>query len=333
MRIIKRKLSWIVLLVVSIVIVLEGCNRVEKKVGKQSESESESETILMAVGEETVSMEEAKTYVYFLKHQYEGSIGRVIWDYKLEGEALNDYAKEQIQNLLAQIKILKQEAAKQGIELTGDEMEEARSCALDYLSQLSKKEKEESGITQEQLTTIYSENILANKVFEISTNDVDTNISDDEVKQITIQYLMVMTKGTDKNGNVVDMTNEEKKKAKSKAKTLYEKAGDATNFLTFAESNTDAKEAETTFSRADAPKELKEEAFGLKSGEMSKLIEGESGYYIIYCVNDNDEDATVKRKEELIMERQKASFEEKFATWSSEYEIVISNTLWNEIKF
>jgi len=321
------------LLSLGIVALLAGCNKATNKVGKASDTNSESDTILMAVGEEAVSIEEAKAYVYFLKHQYEGSIGNVIWDYQLEGETLSDYAKVQIQNLLSQIKILKQEAVKQKIELTEDELEEARTDAIDYLNQLSEKEKKESGITEDLLTTIYSENILANKVFEISTNDVDTNISDDEVKQITIQYLMVMTKGTDKNGNTVAMTPEEKKKAKSKAKSLAKEAKDTTNFLTFAESNTDAKEVELTFSKADAPAELAEEAFKLSSGKMTGLIEGESGYYIIYCVNDDDEDATAKRKEELIMERQKASFEEKFAKWSSEYEIVISNTLWAEIKF
>ena len=329
----RKKRYWITLLSLCIITVLVGCNSTKSKVGKTSDTDSESETILMAVGEETVSMEEAKAYVYFLKHQYEGSTGNVIWDYKLEGQTLSDYAKEQIQNLLTQIKILKQEAKKQGIELMQDEIEEARTDAIDYMSQLSKKEKEETGLTEDILTTIYSENILANKVFEISTNDVDTNISDDEVKQITIQYLMVMTKGTDKNGNTVDMTLEEKKKAKSKAKNLWKDAQETTNFLTLAESNTDAKDAELTFSKADAPNDLKEEAFRLKSGEMSNLFEGENGYYIIYCVNDDDEDATAKRKEELIMERQKASFEDKFAKWSSDYEIVISNTLWDEINF
>lgn len=329
---IRKKQYWIVLLCIAIITLLAGCNRAKSKVGKASDSNSESDTILMAVGGETVSIEEAKAYVYFLKHQYEGNIGSVLWEYQLEGESLSAYAKEQIQNLLSQIKILKQVAKKEEIELTQDEIEEARSDAMDYMAQLTKEEKKESGLTEDLLTTIYGENILANKVFEISTNTIDTNISDEEVKQITIQYLQVMTKGTDKNGNAVDMTTEEEKKAKSKAKKLWKEAKEAANFLTFAESNTDAKEAELTFSKVEAPEDLKE-AFYLKSGEMSSLLEEESGFYIIYCVNDDDEDATAKRKEELILERQKKLFEEEFLKWSSEYEIVISNTLWEKIKF
>lgn len=329
----KRRYRIMICLGVCLMVLLTACGGNKSKVGKADGEEAEKDTVLMAVGEESISVEEAKAYVSFLKHQYEGSIGGVIWDYQLEGQALSDYAKVQIQNLLSQIKILKQVAAAQEITLTEDELEESRTDAIDYLNRLSKEEKKQSGLTEDLLTSIYSENILANKVFEISTNDVDTNISDDEAKQITVQYLMVMTKGTDKNGNTVDMTAEERKQAKAKAKDLLKQAKDATNFLTFAQSNTDAGEAELTFSRADAPSELAGQAFSLHSGQLSPLIEGQSGYYIIYCVNDDDEDATAKHKEELILKRQKESFEKKFTEWSKEYTIVISDSLWQQILF
>ncbi|MEG1458064.1 MAG: peptidyl-prolyl cis-trans isomerase [Acetivibrio sp.] len=309
-------------------VMLSGCNyKTEKK-----KEQEQKEPILMAVGEETVSLEEAGIYAYFLKHQYEDSMGKVIWDYKLEGKTFETYAKEEIQNLLIQIKILKQEAKKQEILLTEDEQEEARACGVDYLGNVSKEDKKTYGLTLESLTRIYGENILANKMFEISTNDVNTNISDDEVKQITIQYIMVMTKGMDQNNIRVNMTEEEKKKAKSKAKKLWKEAKETTDFLSLAESNTDAKDAEIAFSKKDAPEDLKETVFQLKNGELSPLIEGENGYYIVYCVNDDDEDATAQKKEELIEERQRASFEKKFAKWSGEYEIVSSTTLWNKIK-
>ena len=60
---------------------------------------------------------------------------------------------------------------------------------------------------------------------------------------------------------------------------------------------------------------------------------GKAGDYIIYCISDDDEDATARHKEELILERQMASFEEKFRTWSSNYEIIVSKTLWAEVTF
>lgn len=330
----RRKGMVFILLSLLLASSLSACKSSDKKAEDTKViEEKQKETILMAVGEEEVSMEEAKVYAYFLKHQYEKSIGDVIWSYKLDGKDFETYAKKEMQSLLTQIKITKQEAKKQGIELIEDEIEEARSYALDYLAGAEEADKEAYGLTESILTQIYGENILANKVFEISTNDVDTNISDDEVKQITIQYLMVMTKGTDLNGVLVDMNQEEKKQAKIKAKKLLKEAKEVTDFAEFARVNTDVKEVEQTFSKIDAPKGLEEISFQLKSGEFSSLAEAEDGYYIIYCVNDDNEDATAQRKEELIRERQMASFEEKFTQWSTNYGIVVSTTLWDKIKF
>lgn len=333
----KKMTGFFLVLVFMTALLLSGCRNEGKESGEKEEAQATEdtgkETVLMAVGEETVSIDEAKIYVYFLKNQYEPGIGDIIWSYKLEGKTFEEYAKGQIQNLLTELKVLKQVAAKEDISLSNDELEEARGYAVDFLQKVPKEDAQKYGITQAALTKIYSENILANKVFEITTNDVDTNIPDEDVKQITIQNLMVMTKGTDKNGIKIDMTKEEKKQAKKKAKNLLKEARETTGFLAFAESNTDAPQVEMTFSVNDAPEEIKEEAFSLKSGEMSGLINGENGYYIIYCVNDDDEDATAQRKEQLILERQMKSFEEKFESWSGEYEVVVSTTLWDEIAF
>lgn len=312
----------------------------EKKEGKkeiqeegQEEKPRTDDKVLMTIGKEVVSLEEAQVYIFFLKKQYESSIGSVIWDYTLEEETIEEFAKEQIKSLLTQVKITKQAAEKLGITLSEDELDEARVYSREYLSEVTEEEMKKYNLSEEFLAQIYGENILANKVFDISTNDVDTNIPEEEVRQITIQYLMVMTKGTDKNGVAVDMNEEEKKKAKSKAKKLLKEAKSADNFLALAESNTDAKEVQLTFAKADAPEELKEISFQLESGQLSGLITEENGYYIVYCVNDNDEDATAAKREELIMERQRASFERKFTQWSADYEIVISAPLWDKIDF
>lgn len=338
---VKRTIRFGFVFILMAGILLAGCNRKGAEAEKQEtkkeeemkETSQDKESVLMAVGQETVSIEEAKIYVYFLKKQYEAGIGDVIWSYNLEGQTFEEYAKSQIQKLLTELKILKQVALKEEISLTNDELEEARGYAVDFLSKVPDEDAKKYGLTEKALTNVYSENILANKVFEITTNDVDTNIPDEDVKQITIQSLMVMTKGTDKNGIKIDMTAEEKKQAKKKAKALLKEAKETTGFLAFAESNTDAPKVELTFSVTDGPEEIKDAAFSLKSGELSSLITGKNGYYILYCVNDDDEDAAADRKEQLILERQMEAFEAKFEKWSGNYEVVVSTTLWDEIEF
>ena len=55
-------------------------------------------------------------------------------------------------------------------------------------------------------------------------------------------------------------------------------------------------------------KVVEEAAFALKTGEISNIIEASDGYYIIYCVDDYNEDATLEKKEEVIDERQSEKF-------------------------
>lgn len=42
-------------------------------------------------------------------------------------------------------------------------------------------------------------------MFYVATDDADTNVNDDEAKQIKISYIELITKGTDKNGRKVNM--------------------------------------------------------------------------------------------------------------------------------
>lgn len=315
--------------------VLVGCekNNKEKK-GNTKELESGADEIFMSVGDVSVPYKEALAYIYMLKKQYEPSMGKGIWNFKMEdGKTFEDYAKNEIVKQITQLKVINQEAKKLEIALDEDEKEEAKASAKDFMKRVSKEEKKFYQLKESTMRLIMEDHLLAKKVYDIATNEVDTTISDEEAKQITLQYLMIMTKGTDKNGNKVDMNKEEKKIAKKKAKNLYKQAKNTSSFYSLAESYTDADKVEITFGKNEMPKDFEETAFSLKKGELSKLLEGEAGYYIMYCINDNDEDAAIAKKEEMIQEQQDKLFRKKYKKWAKEYNAVIGTKVWDKIEF
>ncbi|MSS63938.1 peptidylprolyl isomerase [Velocimicrobium porci] len=314
--------------------VVSGCESESntKKIDKK-ELEEESKEVLMSVGEESVSYEETFAYIYMLKKQYEPSMSGNIWDFQIEeGQTFGDYAKEQVIKEITQLKVIAQEANKQQIALDDDEKEEAKLNAIEFMKNVTDKEKEVYLLSEKTMTSIMEEHLLAQKMYDIATNEVDTTISDEEAKQITIQYLMVMTKGTDKNGNKVEMNQEERNAAKKKAKSLYKQAKDASSFYALAESNTDADSVDLTFGKNNMPADFGEQAFQLKKGQLSNLIQGENGFYILYCVDDNDEDATTAKKEEIIQKNQDKLFRKKYKKWSKQYEVTIGTKLWDKIQ-
>ncbi len=324
------------LLTVLLLFSLTACNDGEDSiVNKKGTKKEQAKSALMVVGNESVSYEEAFAYIYMLKQQYEPGMGENIWDFQVEeGVTFEEYAKEKIVDELTQLKIICQEAEKLEIALDEDEIQEAKNMASDFMATVSEEDAHEYYLTEERMASVYEDHILAEKVYEIATNEVDTNIPDEEAKQITVQYLAVMTNRIDKNGNKVEMTAEEKKQAKKRAKTLYKEALDLdSSFYAFADANSDAKEVEITFGKNNMPEDFGEAAMELKSEKMSKLITGENGYYIIYCVSDYDEDATLAKKEEIISSKQDELFRQKYAEWSKGYKLIISTALWNEITF
>ena len=163
-------------------------------------------SVVMKIGNTGVKYEEVLNYAYLLKNQYEGSFGKALWSYKIDDDTnIGDKAKKEIVSMITQLKIIGENAAKQGITLDGDEKDQALQDAQKLVNKADKKEKKKYALTVQNVQRMFEDNILANKMFYVATDAADTNVTDDEAKQIKIQYLELITKGTDKNGRKINM--------------------------------------------------------------------------------------------------------------------------------
>ena len=296
--------------------------------GKNSEKTEGKDTIkdavLMAVGDETVSGQEAMVYLYLLRQQYEVGMGEGVWSYSLGEEmTIEDYAKEAVISNLTQLKVICQQAVSEGITLDEGEAYEAQRAARRLLENATEEDKERFRLEEAVIAKAYEDNVLAAKFFDAATAEVNTNISNEDARQITVQYVYVSTEG---------MIEAQKEEKKEKAKKLLKEAKKATSFLSFAASNSDSEETQITFGNADMPEDFGQAAMELKTGELSSVIEGEKGYYILYCITDYNEDATLAKKEAMIEEERDRLFREKYAEWTEDYKVVISEALWDEMR-
>lgn len=299
-----------------------GCGKDKEKTGK---AENQKNIMLMAVGEETVSAQEAQVYLYFLKQQYQAGMGDGIWEFSIgEDETLADYAKEAVTTNLIQLKIICQEAAKAGVSLDEEERYEAQQAAKQIMKEAKEEDIKQFALSEEALSGVYEDNALAAKYYDVATASVETNISDEEARQVHIQYASFLTEGMDERQKLAE---------KNRVEKLRKEAKKASSFLNFAGSNSDSPELELTFGKADMPEEFGKAAMEMKTGEISPVIEGEKGYYILYCITDFDEDATHAKKEAMIEENRDKLFREKYTEWSEKYKTVVSTALWDEVSF
>lgn len=317
---------------------LSGCGKSSETQNKTTKSvrletgDITQNSVVMKIGNMGVRYEEVLNYEYLIKKQYEGSFGKALWSYKVDDDMnIGDKAKKEIVSMITQLKIIGENAAKQNVALDGDEKDQALQDAEKLVKNASEKDKKKYALTVQNVQSLFEDNILANKMFYVATDAADTNVTDDEAKQIKIQYLKLITKGTDKNGRKINMSVSDKAKTFKRIKEMLREAKKAESFAEYAEANTDSSTNELTIGKDTKllDKEAVDSAFSLKKGKMSNIVGGKTGYYIIYCVNDNDEDATYARKEEIINERQTKMFKEKYAEWLSKSKVDISNRFWD----
>lgn len=330
-----------------------SCTRNKKTETKvQTTGALTMDSVIMRVGEEGIAYREALIYMYQMKERYEPGFGKDVWKFELTTEGtFGEYAKEEVIENLTQIKIIAQQAKKENITLNEDEILEISQKAEDYLLGIKSEDIEKYNLTKELIESVYQDNRLAEKMYDITTNVVDTNISDKEAKQSTIQYLVVLRKGVDRNGkNIKLKTKKEKKAALKRIQDLRKQAKTAADFGNFADANSDLEEYEITYGNLDLitedaeisntedirkklPKAMLTQGLKMKTGEISKVLETDKGYYILYCLSDFDEDATRAKKEEIIEKEQERVFSEAYTAWSKDYKVEIGQKLWEEISF
>ena len=311
--------------------------------GKQEEEDTKEPEnagqLIAIIGKTRVYYNEVMVYLKSIQESYEADYGKGIWEADIlgNGSTFGNMIKDEVMNQITELKIIRAEAEKLGVVLAEEELAEAKSYAREHYDGLTQEDRQRYLITEELLQQVYADNLLADKVFENLTINVDTNVPDEEAKQITVQDILIYSVSFDEEGNKVELSTKEKEDAYEKVKNLLEKAKETEDFYALAESNSKAEKIEYTFGKGQGPKgysaAFEQAAFSLSTGQVSNIITTDYGWHIIYCVTDFNEDATIQVKENIIEERRNRMFSELYTEWSAEYDIVINHEAWGAVTF
>ncbi|MGN1084816.1 MAG: SurA N-terminal domain-containing protein [Lachnospiraceae bacterium] len=282
----------------------------------------------------SVSYREAMLYLQSTKQEYESAYGGEIWQYMLneDGTTLGEWVKNQTLEQIIYIKIVCAQAKKLGIELDSEEKKTVAERTEAYMSKAEYTALSLYGIARKDVEKVYTDNALAQKIYDSVTLNVDTDISNEEAAQKHLQSLMLKNYHEDELGNRTALTVLELIATLDRFDSLYEDAKTTKDFYSLAYANTENPEyLDIRVGEGDLPEDLSA-AYGLKTGEVMQ-IRAEDGYYIFYCAAEYDEDATIAKKEELIALRQEEAFKELYESWRAEAKIEMNEVLWKAIGF
>lgn len=293
--------------------------------------------IMMMVGNTKIYYNEAMVYLLTAMDNYEANYGKGIWDADIlgKGDTFGKMIKDEVIKQITELKIIKAKAEELKISLTEEEQADSDSYAKKQYDSMKKEDIKRFLITQELVQQVYRDNALANKVFENRTINVDTNVSDKEAKQITVQDIYIQNYSLDSAGKKVAFSQEDKDQAYNKVKSLLKQAKKTKDFKTLAESNSESDKIEYTFGKGGAPDKFtdafEKAAFALKTGQISNIITTDTGWHILYCVSDFNEDATIQVKEKIIDQRRNNLFIKLYGEWAKNYAVVVNEAAWNSI--
>ena len=291
--------------------------------------------VMLTIGETDVTYSEVMVYVNMIKDKYEPLFSEYIWDFEVDkNKSFEDLAKEEIINQIIRLKVMKDIAAEEGIKLTEDEKLEIEDSAAEYLTRITEEQQKKYGINLDVVTTIYEDNFLAQKLFDVITSDVDTNVSKEEAHTVTVKQFVALYEGRDKDGNVIKKTDEQVNSAKDKITKAYEQiVKNKNDFQTYASNHSDLGVIVVSFSKGELKEKVENTIFALKEGQTSVVLDLGDGFYFFECVDADDEKATTERISEIVKERQNEKFSKEYDKWLQDTKVYIVTNLWNMITF
>lgn len=279
------------------------------------------------------TLPELMVYLVNMQNQYESVYGREVLTKDLDGMTLEDSIRENVLANLVKIKAMNLLAQKYGVVLDTMEEQLAGEAAEAYYGSLNAEELAVMGVTKELLADMYEEYALANKVYEYIIKDINPEISDDEARTITVDYILIRTYTTDGTGAKIEYSPEDRREAYELACRIMEEArSEEADFKELVLKYSEGDKGTYSFGKGETEPEFEEAAFQLANGELSELIETESGYYIIKCLSTFDKEQTSANKVKIVEEKKEEVFGEEYDAFAAGLTKDLNEELWDSVR-
>ncbi|WP_051188519.1 peptidylprolyl isomerase [Proteocatella sphenisci] len=249
--------------------------------------------------------------------EYEAIFGEEIWTSEVEGgKTFKEEFDNEILNVMISQEIVYQEAEKQGITVTDEEVANEMNSYMQFIEDVDEYNKfmEENGIDEEFLkdhlkkTLIYDK--YRNKIMsETQTNEnelkehYNTHIDEYKKEEIKASHILITTL----NDMGEPLSEEESAKKEAKAADILSKINQGENFEALAKEYSDDKASAKNggdlgyFAKGVMVPEFEKVAFELEKGQVSNVVKSSFGYHIIKVYEKREEITTFEEEKENIL--------------------------------
>ena len=292
---------------------------------------------------DTVYMKEAVYSIYQVENQYNqySSIyqqlyGKTYWemeDVDSKGRNGASAAKKQVMDSLKQREVLYMEAQKRGYSLTAEEEKTAENNVTDTMKNFTDKQKKLEGLDEKTLKSEFKKNALAEKFRQILIKEsgvdeeaLKATVNKKDYRQYTLQYYKVSNQETS-GEETKEVSAEQKQTNLTNMQALQEKAKTAKDFTKLLDDNdkTGIQYQTENLIKKDLKdstflnKKLRKQIMEMDNGQISDIIEGDDGYYLIKMVNNDDSEAYDNQCQSVVNEEETKQFNARYAEFAPNY--------------
>ncbi len=329
-------------------------NSAENSTESSSDADKENVTsdatgkLALSVGDATINLDELMYYIYSIEDEgnyydqmYQSYYGMGYWDTEQEeGVTMRDVAKDYVMDTAVMYEILYDKAIEAGYTLTEEETATCVSNSDQIYEVLTVDQLKVSGLMKDVLVKVYEKMTLAEKYYTFITEGlgidekaITENINKEDYKQYDTKCLYVANTKYDESNNSVEMTEEEKEKAKNSIENALKKVKAGEDFDTIVGGDETVLTNDITFVSGDqtVATEYEDAAVALSVGNNSEIVETTDGYYIIQLVDDSSTESYDTAVADAISAAETEGFDKEFEVMKKDYEVKINNEVWDTI--
>lgn len=307
--------------------ILTGCGSIDES------------DVVATVGDTEITADIANFYARYTQAQYEtyyaGYLGEDMWNTDAqEGETYEEFVKDSVLTELERMIVLEEHMGEYEVALTEEEQAVINESVKEFDEANPLEAKEKISGSEKAVKRVLTLMAIQQKMTEAIEAGADTEVSDEEAAQKSMQYVLFPYSTTDEEGKAKELSDDEKAEVKKQAESFAQSAQTAEDFAALATEQGQEAQTATFDKESTSPNEdLIKAADALAEGETTEVIDTDGGCYVAKVTSLLDREATDTKKESIVQERKTKLYTDTCDKWIEKAGVKVNKSVWKKIDF
>lgn len=266
---------------------------------------------------------------------YSAYMGEDMWNSDAsDGETYEESVKSSVLKSLEDMILLEKHMKDYDVSITDEDKAMIKETTQQFLDDNSLDDKNLVSGNEKTVNRALTLMAVQQKMRTAIQAGADTEVSDEEAAQKSMDYVFISYQTKDDSGNSKDVSDDEKAQLKSQAEAIASGLKEGGDLNTLAEEQGATVQTLTFDKDTTSPEEdLIKAADALGEGESTDVIETEKGCYVAKVTSLLDRTATDSKKSQIVQERRTKLYDDTLKKWRKKADIKVHKDVWKKVSF